>query len=175
MQLWRTRIEDIFLNASPALRHLSERRWLYRFLQNGEATGANPSYPCCSFHGSVVALEAITGRVQWKSYTIVQEAKPTVRNSFGLQMRGPSGAAVWSAPKFAIVTRTLYVTTGDNYSDPPTDTSDAILAFNADTGELVWSRQMTTGDAYNIACVRTARANCRNPTGPTTISVRPLS
>ena len=71
----------------------------------------------------------MTGRVQWKSYTIVQEAKPTVRNSFGLQMMGPSGAAVWSAPTFDTVTRTLYVTTGDNYSDPPTDTSDAILAF----------------------------------------------
>jgi polyvinyl alcohol dehydrogenase (cytochrome) len=108
----------------------------------------------------------MTGRVQWKSYTIVQEAKPTIKNSLGLQMMGPSGAAVWSAPTFDTVTRTLYVTTGDNYSDPPTDTSDAILAFNADTGELMWSRQMTTGDAYNIACVRTARANCLQSNGP---------
>ena len=48
----------------------------------------------------VVALEATTGKMQWKSYTIVQEAKPTVKNSFGLQMMGPSGAAVWSTPTF---------------------------------------------------------------------------
>jgi polyvinyl alcohol dehydrogenase (cytochrome) len=58
------------------------------------------------------------------------------------------------------------VTTGDNYSDPPTDTSDAILAFDADSGELVWSRQMTTEDAFNLACVGTIRTNCPEADGP---------
>ena len=58
------------------------------------------------------------------------------------------------------------MTTGDNYSDPPTDTSDAILAFDAESGELVWSRQTTTEDAYNLACVRTERANCPQANGP---------
>jgi outer membrane protein assembly factor BamB len=62
--------------------------------------------------------------------------------------------------------RRVYVTTGDNYSDPPTDTSDAILAFNADTGELAWSRQMTTGDVYNLACVSRAETNCPLANGP---------
>jgi hypothetical protein len=56
--------------------------------------------------------------------------------------------------------------TGDNYSDAPTDTSDAILAFDAESGELVWSRQTTTGNAYNLACVRAARANCPQANGP---------
>jgi polyvinyl alcohol dehydrogenase (cytochrome) len=174
-QLWRTRIEEHpsgRITGSPALVGAT---LVVPVSSNEEATGANPSYPCCSFDGSVVALEAMTGRVQWKSYTIVQEAKPTVKNSFGLQMMGPSGAAVWSAPTFDTVTRTLYVTTGDNYSDPPTDTSDAILAFNADTGELVWSRQMTTGDAYNMPVSEPRGRIALNPTGPTTISVRPLS
>ena len=64
------------------------------------------------------------------------------------------------------VTRRVYVTTGDNYSDPPTDTSDAILAFDAESGELVWSRQTTTADAYNLACVRTTRTNCPQADGP---------
>ena len=45
---------------------------------------------------------------------------------------GPSGAAIWSAPTFDAATKTIYATTGDNYSDPPTETSDAILAFNVD-------------------------------------------
>jgi polyvinyl alcohol dehydrogenase (cytochrome) len=165
-ELWKTRIDDhpaARVTGSPALVGAT----LFVPVSSiEEATGASPSYPCCSFHGSVVALEASTGRLQWKSYTIAQEAGPTVQNSAGVQMMGPSGAAVWSTPTFDTVTRTLYVTTGDNYSDPPTDTSDAILAFNADSGELEWSRQMTTGDAYNIACVRTARANCPQSNGP---------
>ena len=31
---------------------------------------------------------------------------------------------------------------------------------------LVWSRQMTTGDAYNRACVMAERANCPEANGP---------
>ena len=74
-----------------------------------EATGANPTYPCCSFRGSVVALEASTGRLQWKGYTILQEARASAMISAGVQMMGPSGAAIWSSPTFDAVTRTLYV------------------------------------------------------------------
>ena len=81
-------------------------------------------------------------------------------------MMGPSGAGIWSSPTFDGVTRRVYVTTGDNYSDPPTDTSDTVLAFDAETGGLVWSRQMTTGDAYNRACVMAERANCPEANGP---------
>ena len=96
----------------------------------------------------------------------MQEAKSTGTNSAGVEMMGPSGAAIWSSPTFDGVTRRVYVTTGDNYSDPPTNTSDAILAFDAESGELVWSRQTTTGDAYNLACVRSEHANCPQADGP---------
>jgi polyvinyl alcohol dehydrogenase (cytochrome) len=88
-----------------------------------EATGANPSYQCCSFRGSVVALDASTGKVLWKAYTIAQEAKPGAVNATGVQLLGPSGAAIWSAPTYDSATRRISVTTGDNYSDPPTETS----------------------------------------------------
>ena len=81
-------------------------------------------------------------------------------------MRGPSGAAVWSAPTFDASSHRLFVTTGDNYSDPPTDTSDAVLAFNVESGELAWSRQMTVGDAYNIACDGKTQTNCPHSRGP---------
>jgi polyvinyl alcohol dehydrogenase (cytochrome) len=118
------------------------------------------------FRGSLVALEASTGKLRWKGYTIAQKAKPTGMNSAGVEMMGPSGAAIWSSPTFDGATRRVYVTTGDNYSDPPTDTSDAILAFHAEFGGLVWSRQMTTGDAFNRACVMTERANCPLANGP---------
>ena len=125
-----------------------------------EVTGANPNYSCCTFRGSVVALEASTGKVLWKAYTIPEPAKPGAVNSKGVQLMGPSGAAVWSAPTFDAASRRVYVTTGDNYSDPPSATSDAILAFNSNSGELAWSRQMTSGDAFNLACGRTVAVNC---------------
>jgi len=164
--LWKTRIED-----HPAARITGSPTLVGATLfvpvsSSEEGTGANPTYPCCSFRGSLVAVEASTGKLQWKGYTIVQEAKSTGTNSAGVEMMGPSGAAIWSSPTFDGVTRRVYVTTGDNYSDPPTNTSDAILAFDAESGELVWSRQTTTGDAYNLACVRSERANCPQADGP---------
>jgi len=164
--LWKTRIED-----HPAARITGSPTLVGATLfvpvsSSEEGTGANPTYPCCSFRGSLVAVEASTGKLQWKGYTIVQEAKSTGTNSAGVEMMGPSGAAIWSSPTFDGVTRRVYVTTGDNYSAPPTNPSDAILAFDAESGELVWSRQTTTGDAYNLACVRSERANCPQADGP---------
>ena len=122
-----------------------------------EATGANKSYSCCTFRGSLVALDASTGKVLWKRFTIAEPATPGATNAVGVQQMGPSGAAIWSAPTFDAATQRIYVTTGDNYSDPPTETSDAILAVNARSGELAWSRQITSGDAYNVACVSPER------------------
>jgi polyvinyl alcohol dehydrogenase (cytochrome) len=46
----------------------------------------------------------------------------------------------------------LYVTTGDNFSSPPTDMSDAVLALDIKTGRTVWSRQVTPGDVFSGAC-----------------------
>jgi polyvinyl alcohol dehydrogenase (cytochrome) len=59
------------------------------------------------------------------------------------------------------------VATGNNYSDPATATSDAVLAFEMDSGKLLWSRQITPGDAYNIACDEGEnKTNCPAAKGP---------
>jgi polyvinyl alcohol dehydrogenase (cytochrome) len=129
-----------------------------------EVTGANPAYQCCSFRGSLVALDALNGKVLWKAYTIAEEAKPGAVNARGVQLLGPSGAAIWSAPTFDAVTRRIYVTTGDNYSDPPSETSDAFMAFDADSGAAAWSRQITPGDAYTVSCP--SGVNCPKARGP---------
>ena len=142
-----------------------------------EVKAADPNYPCCNFRGSVVALQASTGKMLWKSYTIAEEPEGGAMNSAGVQLRGPSGAAVWSSPTFDPVKGMIYVTTGNNYSDPPTDTSDAILAFDAVSGELAWSSQVTSGDAYNVACSLIDRRDriAPRPRGRTWISGHPRS
>jgi len=118
-----------------------------------EALPASPKYECCTFRGSVVALEATTGRQVWKTYTI--EAPP----------HGASGAAVWSSPTFDEENGMVYVATGDNYSSPATKTSDAVLALNGKTGEIVWSKQLTSGDIYNNGCAMPVKTNCPDPHG----------
>ena len=56
-----------------------------------------PTYECCKFRGSVVALDAATGKQVWKTY-MIDEPKPTKKNAVGTQLWGPSGAPVWATP-----------------------------------------------------------------------------
>ncbi|HKA55104.1 MAG TPA: PQQ-binding-like beta-propeller repeat protein, partial [Candidatus Binatia bacterium] len=90
----------------------------------------------------------------------------TRKNQEGVQLWGPAGASVWSAPTIDAQRGVLYVTTGDNYADPATKTSDAIVAFDLKTGRMLWSRQFTARDAWNIGCDAGGAANCPKAKGP---------
>jgi polyvinyl alcohol dehydrogenase (cytochrome) len=81
-------------------------------------------------------------------------------------MWGPSGAPIWTAPTIDPQRNVIYLTTGDNYSDPPTANSDAFLAIDRSTGKILWSRQMTEGDAYTSACRMPDKSNCPDSNGP---------
>ncbi len=131
-----------------------------------DAHAGNPEFQCCWFRGSLVALDAVTGKSIWKSYTIAEPARPRDTNSRGVRRWGPSGAGIWSAPTIDMVRRAIYVGTGDSHSQPAADTSDAILAFDMDTGAMLWSRQKTRGDAWNVACETGDPANCPEGAGP---------
>ena len=86
---------------------------------------------------------------------------PWERNCKGLPV-----PAIWSNADHRRNSGVLYVATGDNYSDPPTNTSDAILAMNLKTGELLWSQQLTDNDAFNNGCSTPQKANCPEEAGP---------
>jgi polyvinyl alcohol dehydrogenase (cytochrome) len=133
-----------------------------------EVAGADAKDECCKFRGSVSALDLATGKIIWKSYTITEEPKPVRKNSPGVQLWGPSGAGIWSSPTVDAKNHMVYVTTGDNYSDPPTNTSDAFMAFDMDTGKVAWASQMNRGDAYNVNCDLPAakQVNCPAARGP---------
>lgn len=131
-----------------------------------EAAGSQPSYECCTFRGSVVALEAATGKPVWQAYTIPELPHPTGKNARGTQLHGPSGAAIWSAPTIDVKRSALYVATGNSYSNPPSATSDAILALDLATGKLLWSQQATPKDAYVVACYSADKTNCPDDHGP---------
>ncbi|MGH9325963.1 MAG: PQQ-binding-like beta-propeller repeat protein [Terriglobia bacterium] len=139
---------------------------LYVPVSSGEEGAAiDPKYPCCTFRGSVVALDARTGRHIWKGYTIPEAAHLTgKKNSAGTPLWGPSGAAVWSPPTIDSARRLIYVATGNGYSDPPTPYTDAVIALSMATGKIQWFRQLTPNDIWNIACVSPNKANCpKNP------------
>lgn len=123
----------------------------------------NPYYPCCRFRGNVVALDADNGKQIWKAYAIPDAPRKTGKNAVGVPTWGPSGAAIWSAPTANIHWHTIYMGTGNNYSNPAGSHSDAIVAFDMDTGRMLWSRQVTPNDRWTIACLKSgksSRTNC---------------
>lgn len=131
-----------------------------------EVTGSDPKYSCCTFRGNLVALDAATGKQTWKTYTILEEPKPTRKNKLGVQLYGPAGASIWSSPTVDPEGGRIYVTTGDNYSDPASKTSDAIVAFDLKTGKFLWAQQFFANDAWNVACDSNDETNCPQARGP---------
>ena len=63
-----------------------------------------PGYVCCSFRGSMLALDLKTGAILWKTF---------------LAPPGYSGNAVWgSSPAIDTKRKQVYIATGNNYSVP---------------------------------------------------------
>jgi polyvinyl alcohol dehydrogenase (cytochrome) len=131
-----------------------------------EGTGAQAAYECCTFRGSVVALDAATGDRVWQTFTIPEAATPRGKNKNGVQLYGPSGAGVWSAPTLDPATNSLYIATGDSYSAPAAATTDSVMALDLTTGAVKWVNQVTAGDAYNMACGSADQTNCPEKAGP---------
>ena len=112
-----------------------------------EGAGQMLSYECCTSQGSVVALDAATGRQLWKTYTIPERPRPVRKNSAGTQLYGPSGAGVWVTPTLDHKRGALYVGTSNGYINvPDSGSSDAIIAFDLDTGKRRWSTQLLAND-----------------------------
>jgi polyvinyl alcohol dehydrogenase (cytochrome) len=159
--IWKTRADDHPLAVITGSSKLNANRLYVPVSGRDESIAAtDPKFECCTFRGSVVALDASTGKRIWRSYAITEEPKETGTNKAGARTWGPSGAAVWSSPTLDLQKHALYVGTGVNYSNPPTDTSDAVLALDMDSGRLLWKQQFTSGDSYNFACPAQDKTNC---------------
>lgn len=116
-----------------------------------ESASSQPDYECCTFRGSLTALDAATGDVIWKTYTAsTPERRGT--SSTGKPLWGPAGVPIWSAPTIDAKRGLIYAATGNAYADPAPGTSDSILAFSIDTGEIVWVNQVMGPDTWIMGC-----------------------
>ncbi len=131
-----------------------------------ENTASNPDYSCCTFRGSLSAFDANSGDLIWKYFT-VPEPRFRGRSSNGVDLFGPAGAGIWSAPTIDEVRNLVYVATGNAYADPAPPTANAVLAIDISSGELVWASQLTPNDAWIGGCPRDSEnPNCPDDVGP---------
>lgn len=110
---------------------------------------SNLSYPCCTAHGEVVAVNERTGAVTWRHYTVPQPRAVGTWPS-GATEYAPSGVSVWDSPVVDPQTGTLYVGTGQNYTGA-TSEADSILALDVNTGQVKWQYQAQP-DTYTSVC-----------------------
>jgi len=145
--LWKTQVDTHPMARIVGAPTLYNDRLYVAVSSTEEAAAVNPSYSCCTFRGSVVALDVGSGRTVWKSYTVLEEPQPTRKNSAGIQEFGPAGAAISSSPTVDDKRKVLYVTTGGSATGVEQSLTDAVVAFDVADGKLRWVKQLVRPDA----------------------------
>ncbi len=169
VQIWTAQVEDHPLTRLTGAPRVYENRVYVPVASGEEGTAAQPNYPCCTFRGSVVALDASTGKQIWKTYTIPETPKVVRKSSKGVELWGPSGSGVWNSPTIDPKRKALYIGTGDAYTSPAAKSSDGLMALDLASGKVLWSVQDTAADAWLVGCpadVTKRPENCPQDLGP---------
>ncbi len=144
--LWDSRIEDhpaVRLTGSPVY---SDGRLYVPLSSLEEVSLFNPNYSCCTFRGGVAAIDAASGKLIWKSHTIDKEARKIGVSSAGVDLYGPAGVSVFSAPTIDPKRKAVYVGTGNSYTQQSVETGNSIMAFDLETGRRLWFTQALAED-----------------------------
>jgi polyvinyl alcohol dehydrogenase (cytochrome) len=168
-EIWKRKVDDHpYASASGSPTFHEGRLYVTTAAVGEEGQGGRTQYACCTFRGSVTSLDANTGSVLWKSYSIVEEPKPRATNKDGVQLWGPAGGGIWSAPTIDAKRRAIYVATGNGYAEPAQRTTDAVLALDLDTGKIRWTYQPAPNDVWTGGCKAENHdnPNCPEKLGP---------
>lgn len=150
-ELWVRKVDDhpaARATGAPTLH--SGRLYVVTSGVSEESAAAMPDYECCTFRGSLTSVDATTGEVVWKTYT-VDEPQRRGTSTSGKPLWGPAGAPIWSAPTIDEKRGLIYAATGNAYADPAPRTSDAIVAFEIATGRIRWINQIMP-DVWILGC-----------------------
>lgn len=164
--VWSRKVEDHPLARITGAPVLHENRLYVPTSSYEEAQSANDDYECCTFRGSVSALDAATGQVVWQRY-VIEQAPSRLPATTGRTKWGPAGGGIWSSPTIDVKRGRLYVGTGNAYSPPAAPTTDAVLALDLASGAIRWAKQLTPGDVYVAGCGPGSKnSNCIGELGP---------
>jgi polyvinyl alcohol dehydrogenase (cytochrome) len=165
--IWKVHVDDHASARITGAPKVFENRTYVPVASGEEGGGGNANYACCTFRGSVVALDAATGKQIWKTYTIAETPKQVGKNSNGVLRWAPAGGGVWNSPTIDAKRRALYIGTGDAYSSPAPATTDSIMALDLDSGKILWSVQDTANDTWLAGCNGAKLPeNCPSELGP---------
>lgn len=166
--VWKTSMDPHPSAAVTGSVSAFEGRLFVPISSNEDVGPLDKNYACCTHSGAVVAVDAGTGEILWRTATIEEAPRVTGHTNAGTEIRGPSGASVWNTPTISRRHGLLFVGSGNNHSQPASARSDSILAMDVETGRVVWSHQAQAEDAWNAACLWSVsdQVGCPMPVGP---------
>lgn len=165
--LWKTQVDPHFVARITAGAKLFGGKLFVPVSSSEEFRSGNPDYSCCTARGSVVALDANTGKQIWKAWVIPDEPKPYKTMANGVVLYKPAGGAVWNSPTVDPANQAVYFGTGDATTEPSPKTTDGIMAVNINTGEFLWAYQATENDVFMGGCNGPIKSEaCPSPMGP---------
>jgi polyvinyl alcohol dehydrogenase (cytochrome) len=165
-EVWSRKVEDHPLARVTGAPVLHANRLYVPTSSYEEAQSANDDYECCTFRGSVTALDVATGQVVWKQY-VIEQAPTRQPDPKGRIKWGPSGGGIWSSPTIDVKRGRMYVGTGNAYSRPAAPTTDAVVALDLESGTIRWAKQVTPDDVYVAGCgAGSTNSNCAADMGP---------
>lgn len=165
--LWRRRTDEHFLARITAGVSVYGGKVFVPVSSSEEYSSGNAWYPCCTSRGSVVALDASSGELLWKAWVVPGDPEPWVTQENGVVLYRPGGGAVWNSPTIDPVRNAVYFGTGDATTPPSPGTTDAVMALDMDTGDLLWSYQATENDVFMGGCGAENRSlACPDTMGP---------
>jgi polyvinyl alcohol dehydrogenase (cytochrome) len=150
-EVWKARAEDHISTRTTGSPVLYDGKLYVPVASFEEGMSGSAGYQCCTFRGSLSAFDAGTGKLLWKTYTIPDPPTVIKTGPNGEKVYGPSGGGIWSSPIIDPTRKMIYVATGNNFTGPIVDTTDAILGLDLATGKILWAHQVTK-DAFLPGC-----------------------
>jgi polyvinyl alcohol dehydrogenase (cytochrome) len=150
--LWKRNLSSRLLSHITGAPVFYDGRLYVGLAGSEELVSSDPHYPCCTYRGSLWALDASTGKTVWRIYTIPEPPHPTKKNAIGTQLWAPAGASIWDAVTIDPKQHAVYAGVGNAFTEPAAALSDSIAAFDMKTGKLLWHYQGEHNDASPGGC-----------------------
>jgi polyvinyl alcohol dehydrogenase (cytochrome) len=165
--LWKTKVDShIVARITAGTRYYLGKLYV-PVSSSEEFSSGTPDYPCCTSRGSLVSIDANTGKILWKTWVVPGEMKPYKIQSNGVVLYAPGGGGVWNSPTIDPARQAVYISTGDATTFPSPVTTDGVIAVDMNNGKLLWSYQADEKDVYMGGCNGPVRSEaCPNPMGP---------
>src|SRR5262245_37501291 len=123
----------------------------------------DPTYACCTSRGSVSALDARTGKLLWKTYTIREAPRPLPpAPGGGPQRSAPAGGSIFTPITVDAKRGLVYAATSASYDDGVWPDAESIVAYDLATGARRWSRHFKTPEQVAECHKAGGESDCRN-------------